>query len=413
MAEQGKQQISEGESITRPPLFAGDDYLYWKDKMETFIKSTQYSLWKVITKGDYIPTDSEGQVINEDEWTATQLQKVQENFKAKFILSCALCKSEYDKVFICKTAKDIWEQLSSMYENRKSNGEQRNTYDVLKDRTNESINTTTTPTVEAKSEKSETYAEIIHDEIFLRNNHWCTWDNTNSNSSDESEASEEVHTALMAKTDNDSKDKPKVRKQLSRLEKVYKDLRKDSQVLITHCSNLEKINEELTFQLSEKDRMIQELSNKNLDFLKKNESLYSQGSLTESESSQPSGEVETLRQKVEELTKDLAKFVKGSENLKIIMGISRRPYDKSGLGYEENKKYDAKSHSKYSIIHNHGYPVNRYDDRKQKLQASSTNTEGPKRNWVPRKLNTSFTDKSSKWRTISETNPRATDIHIS
>jgi len=217
----------------------------------------------------------------------------------------------------------------------------------------------------------------------------------------------------MAKTFYDSKDKPKVRKQLSRLEKAYKDLRKDSQVLITHCSNLEKINEELTFQLSEKDRMIQELSNKSLDSLKKNESLYSQGSLTESESSQPSGEVETLRQKVEELTKDLAKFVKGSENLKIIMGISRHPYDKSGLGYEENKKYDAKSHSKYSIIHNHGYPVNRYHDRKQKLQASSTNTEGPKRNWEPRKLNTSFTDKSSKWRTISETNPRATDIHIS
>jgi len=95
------------------------------------------------------------------------------------------------------------------------------------------------------------------------------------------------------------------------------------------------------------------------------------------------------------------------------MGISRHPYDKSGLGYEENKKYDAKSHSKYSIIHNHRYPINRYHDRKQKLQASSTNTEGPKRNWVPRKLNTSLTDKSSKWRTISETNPRATDIHIS
>jgi len=41
MAEQGKQQISEGESITRPPFFEGDDYLYWKNKMEMFIKSTQ------------------------------------------------------------------------------------------------------------------------------------------------------------------------------------------------------------------------------------------------------------------------------------------------------------------------------------------------------------------------------------
>jgi len=127
---------------------------------------------------------------------------------------------------------------------------------------------------------------------------------------------------------------------------------------------LEKINEELTFQLSEKDRMIQELSNKNRNSLKKNESLFSQGSLTKSESSQPSGEVETLRQKVEGLTKDSVKFVKGSKNLKIIIGISRHPCDKSGLGYEKNKKYDAKSHSKYFIIHNHRYPVNRYLDRK-------------------------------------------------
>jgi len=413
MAKQGKQQISEAESITRPPLFAGDDYLYWKNKMEMFIKSTQYNLWKVITKGDYTPTNSEGQAINEDEWTATQLHKVQENFKAKFILSCALCKNEYDKVFICKTAKDIWERLSSMYEDRESNEEKKATHDVLKDRSNVSINTTTTPIVEAKSDESKTYADNIHDEIFLRDNHWCMWNDSDSNSSDESEASEEVHTALMAKTDSDSVDKSKVRKQLSRLEKAYEDLQKYFQVLITHCSLLKKKNEELTFQLSEKDKMIQELSDKNFDILKKNESLYHQSSLTKSESSQPSGEIEALQQKVKKLTKDLAKFVKGSENLKIIMGISRHPYDKSGLGYEENRKYNAKSSSKYSVFHDCEHFANRCYDRKQKLQASNTNPEGPKKIWVPRSLNISFTDKSSKWRTISETNPRATDTHIS
>jgi len=35
--------------------------------MEIFIKSMQYNLGKIITKGDYIPTNSEGQIINEDE----------------------------------------------------------------------------------------------------------------------------------------------------------------------------------------------------------------------------------------------------------------------------------------------------------------------------------------------------------
>jgi len=275
----------------------------------------------------------------------------------------------------------MWERLSSMYEDRKSNGEKRATHDVLKNRSNVSINTTTTPTVEAKSDESETL--------------------------------EEVHTALMAKTDNDSKDKSEVRKQLSKLEKAYEDLQKDSQILITHCSGLKKINEKLTFQLSKKDRMIQELSNKDFDFLDKNESLCSQSNLTKSESSQPFEEVEILQQKVKKLTKDLSKFVKRSENLKIIMGISRHPYDKSGLGYEENKKYDTESFTKYSIIHNHKHFVNRCCDWKQKLQVSDPNPKGPKKIWVPRKFNVSLTGEPGKWGAVSRTNPKAADTYIS
>jgi len=67
MAEQEKQQIAKRASITRPLLFIRKDYLYWKDRMEIFIKSTQYNLWKIITKGDYIPTNFEGQATDEDE----------------------------------------------------------------------------------------------------------------------------------------------------------------------------------------------------------------------------------------------------------------------------------------------------------------------------------------------------------
>ena len=83
--------------------------------MEMFIKSTQYSLWGIITKGDYVPKNAGGQII-EDEWTTTQLQKVQDNSKAKYLLTCALCRSEYDKVFGCKTAKDIQDNLSLIHE---------------------------------------------------------------------------------------------------------------------------------------------------------------------------------------------------------------------------------------------------------------------------------------------------------
>jgi len=344
MAEQGKQQISEAESITRPPLFTGDNYFYWKNKMEMFIKSTQYSLWKVITKGDYIPTNSEGQAINEDEWTVTQMYKVQENFRAKFILSCALCKNEYDKVCSYKTAKDIWDRLSFIYENKETGEEEEVTSD--------------------KSEASE----------------------------------EEAHMALIAETDSDSEDESKVRKQLSDLKEAYENLLKDSQVLITHCSVLKRKIEKLIFQLSEKDKEIQELSNKDLDLTKKTESLLSQDLSYKSDNSKPSDEVKLLQQKVEELTADLAKHVN----------------DKSGLGYKKDERHTTKVKMllRCSICGKYEHSGNRCCYKK-KPQASDTNPKGPKKVWVPRKFNVFSTDEPGRWSSITEMNLKAADTYIS
>jgi len=214
-----------------------------------------------------------------------------------------------------------------------------------------------------------------------------TWDDSESSSSDEEETSEEAHIALMAKTDRDSEDESEVRKELSELEEAYEDLLKDSQVLITHCSDLKRKNEKLTFQLSEKDKIIQELSNKNLDLLEKNKSLLSQNSLTKSDSLQAFGEVKSLQQKVEELTTDLARFVKGTKNLKMMLRTNRHSHDKSGLGYEKDEKHttQVKVFSKCSICDKYGHFANRCYHKK-KLQASDTNKQGPKKIWVPKNL---------------------------
>jgi hypothetical protein len=47
--------ISEGGSSIRPPLFKGDDYYYWKDKMELFLRSQDNRMWSVIENGEYVP----------------------------------------------------------------------------------------------------------------------------------------------------------------------------------------------------------------------------------------------------------------------------------------------------------------------------------------------------------------------
>ena len=44
----------EGHSLTRPPLFNGTNYSYWKERMKAFLLSTDYRLWQVIVNGPHI-----------------------------------------------------------------------------------------------------------------------------------------------------------------------------------------------------------------------------------------------------------------------------------------------------------------------------------------------------------------------
>ncbi|GAU41293.1 hypothetical protein TSUD_374180 [Trifolium subterraneum] len=47
--------ISEEGSSNRPPLFDGDDYYYWKDKMELFLRFQDNNMWHVVEVAEYVP----------------------------------------------------------------------------------------------------------------------------------------------------------------------------------------------------------------------------------------------------------------------------------------------------------------------------------------------------------------------
>ena len=77
--------------------------------MRLFIESRSLYMWKIIEQGHYIPMvdqppQQEGQppqvahqvAIQRNQWTNTQKAKVQLNAKAKYLLTYALSKSEYD-----------------------------------------------------------------------------------------------------------------------------------------------------------------------------------------------------------------------------------------------------------------------------------------------------------------------------
>ena len=87
--------------------------------MEMFIKSVDINLWDIITDGDHIPSRENAQGIQElipkAEWSVDDRTKIQSCAKAKYLLTCALSKSEYNKVMSCTTAKEIWDRLEVLH----------------------------------------------------------------------------------------------------------------------------------------------------------------------------------------------------------------------------------------------------------------------------------------------------------
>ncbi|CAJ2645436.1 unnamed protein product [Trifolium pratense] len=120
MSSNKGRYIPEGGSASRPPLFTGKNYYFWKNKMQLFLKSQEVGMWRIVTEGDYVPTvtSAEGVISDkpEDAWTAAEQQKVLLNSKAHLFLSCALSMEESERVDECDTTKKVWDTLQVHHE---------------------------------------------------------------------------------------------------------------------------------------------------------------------------------------------------------------------------------------------------------------------------------------------------------
>ncbi|KAG8642634.1 hypothetical protein MANES_12G103911v8 [Manihot esculenta] len=109
----------EGQSVVRPPFFDGNDFLYWKNRMCYFLKSERVDLWDIIENGSFFPTrviDENQEQKPKSEWSELEKRRVALNDKAIHILFCALSRSEYNKVCMKSTAKEIWDALVVTHE---------------------------------------------------------------------------------------------------------------------------------------------------------------------------------------------------------------------------------------------------------------------------------------------------------
>ncbi|GJY11572.1 zf-CCHC domain-containing protein [Tanacetum coccineum] len=106
----------KGQSMQRPPLFESDSFIYWKNRFETYVKSKDLDLWHVITNGDFQPIEQNpetklDEVIPFEKQSDDLKKKLAKNNEAKMVIYNALPRKEYERIFMCNTAKEIWKTL--------------------------------------------------------------------------------------------------------------------------------------------------------------------------------------------------------------------------------------------------------------------------------------------------------------
>ncbi|GJV19032.1 hypothetical protein Tco_1368052 [Tanacetum coccineum] len=105
--------------MQRLPLLEAEGFCFWKTRFETYIKSKDIDFWQVIKNGDFVFTDGTArrretkmeleipyELLKDDE-----MKQLGKNNEANMTLYNALPRKEYERVFMCKTAKEIWHTL--------------------------------------------------------------------------------------------------------------------------------------------------------------------------------------------------------------------------------------------------------------------------------------------------------------
>ncbi|GJS23146.1 reverse transcriptase domain-containing protein [Tanacetum coccineum] len=88
---------------------------------ETYVKSKDLDLWHVITNGDFQPIIQNpetklDEVVPFEKQTDDLKRRLAKNNEAKMVIYNALPRKEYERIFMCNTAKEIWKTLLITHE---------------------------------------------------------------------------------------------------------------------------------------------------------------------------------------------------------------------------------------------------------------------------------------------------------
>src|SRR3954468_20606679 len=101
---------------TRPPVFDGENFEYWKDKLESYFLGLDGDLWDLLMDGYEHPVNATGVKLTRQEMSDDQKKLFRNHHKCRTVLLNAISHAEYEKISNRETAYDIYESLKMTHE---------------------------------------------------------------------------------------------------------------------------------------------------------------------------------------------------------------------------------------------------------------------------------------------------------
>ena len=98
----------EREASIRPPIFDGENFVYWKVRVISYLQSLGTEVWDIIDTGYSFSSTSPTDPIEK--------KKYEINAKAVNTLLGCLSQSQFIKVMQYKSTKQIWDEIVLSYE---------------------------------------------------------------------------------------------------------------------------------------------------------------------------------------------------------------------------------------------------------------------------------------------------------
>jgi hypothetical protein len=96
--------------LGKPPVFYGEDYCMWSDKMRHHLTSLHASIWDIVEFGAQEPS------VGDEGYDSDEVAQIRHfNSQATTILLASLSREEYNKVQGLKSAKEIWDVLKTAH----------------------------------------------------------------------------------------------------------------------------------------------------------------------------------------------------------------------------------------------------------------------------------------------------------